>query len=176
MKRFDRNQKGFTLIELLVAIPIAGIVVLASTAGIIQLMHSRDIDAGVLAIRQVQTAGNWVMRDGVQAQQVIINSDDGFPLVLKWTRYDTNQSYEVSYSLVSAGAGGLMNLERTETINGGNPSTHMVGQYLVVDGRSTSCWWEPVQSGLPREFTIRLTADVGQTREFREYTVKPRVL
>ena len=176
MKRFDRNEKGFTLIELLVAIPIAGIVVLASTAGIIQLMHSRDIDAGVLAIRQVQTAGSWVMRDGVQAQEVIINPDDGFPLVLKWTRYDTNQSYEVSYSLVPAGTGGLMNLQRTETVNGGNPSTHIVGQYLVVDGGSTSCWWEPVQSGLPREFTIRLTADVGQTREFREYTVKPRVL
>lgn len=176
MRRFRRNEKGFTLIELLVAIPIAGMVVAASTGGIIQLLNSRDIDAGVLAIRQVQTAGNWVARDGVQAQEVIINSDDGFPLVLKWSRYDTNQTYEVRYSLVPMGSGDLMNLQRTETVDGGNPVTHVVGRYLVSDGLSTSCRWEAAQSGQPTEFTVRITADVGQKRESREYTVNPRVL
>lgn len=174
MKWLGQREEGFTLIELLVAIPIGALVVAAATAGIIQLLDSRAIDAGVLAQRQVQTVGSWVTRDGVQAQEVIINTGDGFPLVLKWSRYDNNETHEISYSLVPSSSGDQMNLQRTETVNGGDPVATVVGRY--IDGDNTSCWWAVVQTGEPEEFTIRVTAEVGQRTESREYRVNPRVM
>ncbi len=68
MKWFKRNEKGFTLVEFLVAIPIIGLLGLAMGAVLIQLLHSDRISQRMVAVRQVQAAGDRVSQDGVQAQ------------------------------------------------------------------------------------------------------------
>ncbi len=40
-------------------------------------------------VRQVQDAGFWVSHDAQMAQTMVLASDpDGFPLYLKWTKWD----------------------------------------------------------------------------------------
>ena len=75
MRLFKRNEKGFTLVELLVAIPIMGLLSLAMGAVLIQLLHSDRISQRMVAVRQVQAAGDKVSQDGVQAQYVTFGDD-----------------------------------------------------------------------------------------------------
>ncbi len=102
MKRrlFGRGQRGFTLVELLVAIPVSAIVVAAATAGLMQLLDSKDASAHMLTMRQVQTAGYWMSTDGLQSETVTLTAGDnvtgGFPLTLVWTNPDDDTRHMVT--------------------------------------------------------------------------------
>ena len=50
----------------------------------------------MVAIRQVQNAGHWIIRDAQMAEEVAIDESSGFPIVLSRTKYDGTQ-YEVTY-------------------------------------------------------------------------------
>ena len=117
MKWFKGKEKGFTLVELLVAIPIIGLLGVATGAVLIQLLHSDRISHRMLAVRQVQAAGDRVSQDAVQAQVVEFNdsmtdpydmTDPAWYLKLSWSGdwTDENGDYnsrvvEVTYTMVS---------------------------------------------------------------------------
>ena len=42
IRGFTKDQRGFTFVELLVAIPISALVVFAATAGLMQVINSKD--------------------------------------------------------------------------------------------------------------------------------------
>jgi len=173
MKLLNRSQKGFTLIELLIALPIIAIVVAAATGALIQVIQSTSTSAHMVALRQVQTAGYWVSKDGIQAKSVTTGAEanSGFPLNLSWTDYDNN-THDVEYSLQD------IYLQRKEIVNSevGNPIITMVGQYIDPD--YTSC--KPFGHVLaPDEvLTFTVTAKVAGARgpqtETRTYEIKPR--
>ena len=189
MKRFKRNEKGFTLIELLVAIPIIGLLSLATGAVLIQLLHSDRISNRMVAVRQVQAAGDKVSQDAIQAQQVTlvgdITSPSGWSLNLIWSGEwtDDNGDYivrseNVTYSLVSAN--GLYELQRYEkkvvTVGfDGEPVpseiTSTVGQYL--DASQMSCQW---QDSSNRTLVLKVVSTVGTKTEERTYNITPRTL
>lgn len=187
MKRFKRNEKGFTLVELLVAIPIIGLLGLATGAILIQLLHSDNISMRMLAVRQVQTAGDRVSQDAVQAQQVTlvgdITSPSGWSLNLIWSGEwtDDNGDYtvrreNVTYTLVSAN--GLYELQRHEvaqiTVNSDTDNrdiTTTVADHL--DASQMSCEW---QDSSNRTLVLKVVSVVGTKTEERTYNISPRTL
>ena len=170
------RERGVTLIELLVAIPIAGLVAAAAAGTIIQLMNTNDISAGMLAVRQVQTAGDWVSRDGVQAQSDNdtisdnISTGSGMPFTLIWSYWDKGvnpvsfETHEVKYFLDPSGS--VNRLRREEVINGVK-TTMTVAEYVT----GATCAWEP---GSKTTFIFTVTAVVGGKTESRSYQVMPR--
>lgn len=179
MKILKGNQRGFTLIELLVAIPIIALIALAATGAIIQVLYASHNDDHMLALRQVQTSGDWVSRDGVQAQVIFDNDDDPITLhidvdapailILSWTDWDDDDVHQITYSLLED----LKQLERCEIITDKdgtilNTTTTTVGRYIDA----TSCDWTSTERDA---FTFSVTATVGQQTESRTYEVTPRV-
>ena len=188
---FARGQRGFTLVEILVAIPIAGLVVVAAAAGLIQVLNSKDAGTQMYSLRQVQTAGYWVSTDGYQAQQVgnvpgeiTIGANQGFPLVLKWLDLDTNESHWVTYDLGGT-PGELRTLLRFEVITDqdtGDQTTSQtnVARYLLDNSSNPPGVTQITEGDLavgeaPLVFTV--TSQVGREPiETRTYEIKPRAL
>jgi prepilin-type N-terminal cleavage/methylation domain-containing protein len=188
---FARGQRGFTLVEILVAIPIAGLVVVAAAAGLIQVLNSKDAGTQMYSLRQVQTAGYWVSTDGYQAQQVgnvpgeiTIGANQGFPLVFKWLDLDTNESHWVTYDLGGT-PGETRTLWRYEVITNqatGEQTTSQtnVARYLLDNssdppGTTQVTEGDPTEGEAPLVFTV--TSQVGREPiETRTYEIKPRAL
>jgi prepilin-type N-terminal cleavage/methylation domain-containing protein len=185
MRFFKRNEKGFTLVELLVAIPIIGLLGLAMGAVLIQLLHSDSINERMLAVRQVQVAGDRVSKDGIQAQDVAFGDDmtaSDWSLHMTWSgdwMSDNSEhvmrSVDVTYTLEAAK--GLYELKRYEirqtTVNSTPQATeyyeNIAGEYL--DASQMYCQWTGSENGA---FSIKLVSVVGTKTEERIYSITPR--
>jgi prepilin-type N-terminal cleavage/methylation domain-containing protein len=189
MRCFRGGQRGFTLLELVVVIPISALLVAAATAAIIQLLDTNDINASTHVIRQVQTAGGWVSRDGLQAQSTsgIGTVDSGMPFTLTYSFWDVdveppvNETHQVTYSLVNMPSGSLQQLERHEVVTNAagtvtSDTTIVVARH--VDGSATTCRWE-ANAGDPSgysqtTFIFTIRAVFGGQDEERSYQIRPR--
>jgi prepilin-type N-terminal cleavage/methylation domain-containing protein len=167
MKRIHKGQRGLTIVELLIALPIAALIVAAATGAIIQLLNGSEASNRMFACRQVQTAGYWMSKDGVQAQLVDITAPPDI-LILEW---ETDASYRIIYSLPDMPSGSLKQLERTEEVNGAEGTTLVIATNLVPE--ETSCHWT---SDEEQSFIFKVTARVGDQTETRIYEIKPRPL
>jgi len=174
MDRIKAGQKGFTLIELLVAIPIAALVMLAASGVLIQLVHSGRASAHMNAIRQVQMAGTWISRDGLQAETVTIASGNGFACTFVWHDYNVTNApkHTVVYSLIPVGSGSLVQLQRQATVEGGTTTSTIVARNLVSAGNATALSW--TDSFAKTSFRLQVTSTAGQETESRTYDVTPR--
>ena len=166
-----KGERGFTLIELLIAIVIAGLITGGITFAIMQILTINTRASNhMVAVRQVQQAGKEVSKDVLQAQSVNATGTRGFPLVLTWTEWGTNNTHAVNYTLENAPSG-LKELQRRESIDGGNPTVTTVAEYIASN--QTSCAPLGVlPAGSALNFTV--TATVGDQSETRVYEVKPR--
>ena len=165
MKLLNRSQKGFTLIELLIALPIIAIVVAAASGALIQVIQSTATSAHMVALRQVQTAGYWVSKDGLQAQSITTGPGVGFPLTLNWTDPATGNKHGVIYTLANK------ILWREHYVGSTLNSTTKVAEYISqtsITPAQTEC--VPNVSAL----TFTVTATVGEQSETRVYQVNPR--
>jgi len=174
MDRIKTGQKGFTLIELLVVIPIAALVMLAASAVLIQLVHSGRASAHMNAIRQVQMAGTWISRDGLQAETVTVASGNGFPCTFVWHDYNVANApkHTVVYSLIPMTSGSLVQLQRQVTVEGATSTTQIVARNLVSAGNATALSWTDSYAKTALKFQVVSTA--GQETESRTYDVTPR--
>jgi prepilin-type N-terminal cleavage/methylation domain-containing protein len=170
MKRIHKGQRGLTLLELLIALPIAALILAAATGAIIQLINSSQASSRMVACRQVQTAGYWVSKDGLQAQRVNITAPTAI-LILEWTEWEGNVSYRITYSLQDMPSGSLKQLRRTEAVNGTVGATLTIATHLVPE--ETSCNWTNDER---QAFTFNVTAKVGKQTETRGYEITPRPL
>jgi prepilin-type N-terminal cleavage/methylation domain-containing protein len=177
MRLLHKNQKGFTLIEVLITVAIVAGIGVVTTAAIGQLVQSNRTSNHMAAVRQVQQAGYWVNRDGVQAENINtsnVTGNGGFPLTLSWNWTDLVEGGElhtVVYDLTNP-SGELYQLERNATA-GTNSTTTIVGQYIYFDAESpssTECSWNATEWVL----TLNITAKVGLQTESRTYEIKPR--
>jgi len=194
MKLMQGNQRGFTLVEVMVGVLIMALVGLAAAMAIIQVVNAGRNSSHMSALRQVQTAGYWVSRDGLQAQDVLDSDPDTLPievddllgvtpgdieiLILRWTDWDDGDVHQVVYFLRQMYPGSdLDKLRRQEsiynpTIGEGNlisETTTMVAQY--IDGSATSCYWTGLDKG---SLNFEVTATLEQQTESRTYEIKPR--
>ncbi len=183
MKWLRGKQKGFTLVELLVAIPIIAVVA-AAVAGItIQTLRSNRISADTLAVRYAQQAGDWVSKDGIQAQSatgVSTGVGSGIPFTLKWSFWDTgtsppvNDTHTVSYSLQDTPSSSLKRLVRCEVVtdkDGIETKNTTITVAEGVDSSATTCRWQ--DSG-QKTFIFTVTIVVGQETQTRSYQISPR--
>jgi len=163
----NRNQRGFTFIEMLVALTIASLIGVGVTTAITQTLNTsvRNSDHTV-AVKQVQNAIYWVRRDAKMAQTVQVDEgDSGLPLTLTWVEWDNTQ-HQITY-VVEEGK-----LKRRHSIDGGEPTTLLVAEYINPDPALTNC-----------EFTVgvltfKVTTTVGSgslaTEETQVFRVDPR--
>ena len=167
MKLLHKNQKGFTLIEIVIALGIFGLVITAASGTIAQVIQSSRSTEHMTALRQVQTAGYWVSKDGIQAQNI---TTQGYFLYVGWTDWDDSDPREIVYSLQAMPSGALKQLQREESVNGMPTATTIVGRY--INPEQTSCVWDPDTKTL----TFIVTATMNQQTETRTYQVQPRPL
>ena len=169
MKLMQGNQRGFTFVEVMVGVVIMALVGLAAATAIIQVVNAGRNSSHMSALRQVQTAGYWVSRDGLQAQDVSIPEGTGFPLELTWQDWDGLEIHQIQYSLQDMPSGSLKKLWRQETINVGEPTNTLVAQY--IDASSTSCYWTDEYQ---ESFNFEVAATLEEQTECRTYEIKPR--
>lgn len=184
MKLFKSREKGFTLVELLVAIPIIGLLSLAMGAVLIQLLHSDRISQRMVAVRQVQAAGDRVSQDGVQAQYVTFGddiTDSDWSLNLVWTGEwmdDTGdyvmRSKDVTYTLVADDD--VYELQRHEisqmTVGGDTESTDTTMTVARnLDADQMFCQWDDDGN---TSFSFKVVSVVGTKTEERTYSIAPR--
>jgi len=91
MKKPKKSERGFTLIEMLMVIALVGLISTGITAAVMQVItiNSRSSNH-MIAVRQVQQAGDEVSKDALQAQIVTAGDNSGFPLTLTWDEWGTN--------------------------------------------------------------------------------------
>ena len=171
---FGRNQKGFTLIELLVVIPIVAVVVAGATGGLIQVLHSKDASARMVAMRQVQTAGYWVSTDGLQAEGVTLTANN-FPLTLVWTDPQNDEMHTVTYTVT--GLSGNQKLERHAVVVDISTGATISDTTITVASQLTQATCQQQVSAEGQVSLIFFAeATVGQETESRTYDIKPRSL
>lgn len=180
----NKGQKGFTLIELAIAMVIGGTIAASVTMTMFQIFDSSGRTSNhMTAVRQVHSAGYWVSRDVLMAQDVVIAEEsvddpDGtrFPFTLTWSDWVNNEENTAVYSIV----GGELQRSLSTTDSNGVTTTNtiVVAEFIDVteeDGEPrTKCSYDDANN----QFILTVTATVGSGSaaqiEARTYEVTPR--
>ncbi len=164
--QMNKNQRGLTLIEVLIVIAITGIIIGGITTAIFQVfdVNARST-AHMTAVKEVEKAVHLITRDAQMAQSVNATAPSGgFPLTLTWVEWN-NTSNNVTYSVQDG------QLQRSYSVNDGQPSTTVVIPHLNPDSQMTNCQFS---SGV---FAFKITAATGGSSpasETRSFKVVPR--
>lgn len=168
------GERGFTLIEMLIGITILFLVGGAGAMATYQLLKGTELSSThMTAVRQVQNAGYWISHDTRMAQYVTA-ANLTLPnfLVLNWTNGDTQDEFEIVYTLDDVAGSTLKNMYRHQSLNGGANVTTFVAQFIDPDVAKTSCQFS---SG---RLTLTVTAIIGagmtEQSETRTYKFVPR--
>jgi len=184
MKKLFNDQRGFTLVEMLVVVAIMGIIAagIAMTISQVMAVNSRT-SSHMVALRQVQQAGDRVSKDVLQARSIHPDpsSATGFPLTLTipyWGEDEDENPVElqlkVRYVLSDD------NLQREYygdgVINGGPDYTTTVARYILSVhpddvGNIMTSFGPAEEAGA---YIFKVSAKVGARIETREYEVRPR--
>lgn len=178
-----RSERGFTLIELLVVVAILSLMVGAVSMSIFQVVTGTErSNNNMTVIRQVQNAGDWISRDAVSAQNVVVDDDPETPefLTLTWregvyggdTIYYTYHSVTYSFQDMPDEIGKLQrqyliyNEDMTELI--GNTTT-LVAEYIHYTGESDRTY--AVYDYEKSVLTVQIASSLGEANEIKEYRV-----
>jgi prepilin-type N-terminal cleavage/methylation domain-containing protein len=137
LHRIIRNkskQSGFTLIELLIGVAIMGILILGIAVSIAQVMNINAQSTNqMITIKEVENAIDNLRVDIQMAQTISYGANHGFPLILRGTDWDNNDT-EVKYTLVAG------ELQRKQTTNNDDASavTRAVGRNINSVAINTS--------------------------------------
>jgi len=174
IKKLKKDEKGFTFIELLIAILLTGIIASAITGTILYVFNLNFSTANrMTAVRQVRNVGFWVTPDVQMAKNVALGENQGFPINLTWTEWETGYLHEIIYSLEYMSSGELRMLKREHYDSGlDSTTTTIVAEYIDPAGTSFIKDPDPLAEG--DAFIFEVTATVGGQSETREYEVKPR--
>lgn len=144
-----KSQRGFTLNEMLVSIGILGLIAPAIGMAIFQVFSTNALStAHMTAVKQAENAIYRISRDAQMAQTVQRGGGSGFPLNLTWVEWNST-SNNVTYTIQNG------ELWRAYSINGSQPTSTMVAQYINTNSGATNCQFA---NGV---LTFKVTVSVG---------------
>ena len=166
-----RDQRGITLIEMTVAIALIGLIAagIAMTISQVMAVNSRT-SSHMVALRQVQQAGDRVSKDVLQAETPLLGGGFLLRLTIPYWVTDgvnppTQHWHTVNYTLENMPSQpGLKQLERRHS----SEPMRIIAQY--IDEAQTSVSWNVTAYQL----TFRVAATVGTQTETRVYEIQPR--
>ena len=166
------GEKGFTAIELMVSLAIMGLIGIAGSTTMFQVIKCTERSNNhMTAGSQVQNAGYWISRDTQRAEGVTTdNLSPGELIVLAWTEYDYSQDESTYHSvtyLFDELSDGVGKLKRSHWSSAGANDETLVAQYIYYDpddpANSSNASYE---NGV---LTINLTGLAGDAQETRMY-------
>jgi prepilin-type N-terminal cleavage/methylation domain-containing protein len=164
MKKLKNHQRGFTLIEMVIAVGIAALITGVITFAIMQtLTVDHRASNHMVAVRQVQQAGDQVSKDALQAQNVTPGGCPNCVVCLNWTDVGGNQTtHRIRYTLEDG------QLKREDL---GLSATTTVAEYITsaIINPPGSCSFPDCGA-----YNFTVTAGVGDQSETRVYQIEPR--
>jgi prepilin-type N-terminal cleavage/methylation domain-containing protein len=152
----SKSQRGFTLVEVLISIAIVGVMGGGITTVIYQIFDVNAMSTNrMTAIKEVEYAIHWITPDAQMAQSLNSTAPSGFPLTLTWVEWN-NTSNNVTYSVQNG------QLQRSQSVNGGQPIDTILMRHLNPDPQMTNCQFS---SGV---LTFKITATVTGFRSVSE--------
>lgn len=162
--------------EVLIALAITGIIVSTVTMVLFQVFDGEARSNNHIdAISRAQDAGRYISQDAGMAQTVDrTEDDDGFPLTLTWTKWESNDMYQIVYSIADN------RLQREEYINE-EPNGTLVFEHIIsidpeTDELKTFLNPPDDDDDYSLSFTITAIVGIGSQRviETRIYEAIPR--
>lgn len=146
-----RSETGISLIETLVALVITGVISVAITAGITQMVSIGSMNGNsTLATKSIQNAVYWFRVDAKMAQTIELDSgDSGLPVTLGWVEWDSSE-HSVTYAVDGD------RLTRSYSVDGSDPSTTLITTFVEPDSDMTNCQFT---SGV---LTCKVSVTVGE--------------
>lgn len=176
-----KASSGFTLLELIVALSIGATVVAASTQLLTQVYTIvPKTESSILAMRQVQTAGQWINRDAIMAQFITPADNLTYnlsttPLVFTYVNWPSDTTKTVTYSVDNTTDPANWKLNRRMVVK------DMTGQ-VISDNQTTvahsitsieSQYIEP--GGQDKKIlTLTITARVENSSKTKVFKISPR--
>ncbi|HEY91167.1 MAG TPA: hypothetical protein G4O07_04960 [Dehalococcoidia bacterium] len=172
-----RGEKGFTVIEVVLTCAIAAVLGSVSTMSIFQTMRSVSAsESHLVAVRQLQNAGNWIGRDVQTAENIVVDNLE-YPnfLILTWTEQDyigDDPVYHAVTYFIEGISGGIGTLKRNHSSSTG-ADENLIAAYSMYyhlgdpAGTSSTSYQDPV-------LTVKLCSISGDANESRTYSFVPR--
>jgi len=159
------KQKGIILLEAIIAIGITGILGIGITSVISQVFNQTIHDSTHLtAINQVENAVHCISRDAQMAISAQIDEGaSGFPVTFSWVEWD-GSTCQVTYSIEEN------DMQRSLSINGGEPVANTVAQYIDTDVSMTNCQF--AEGAL----SLKITSTVGKGSLVTSETAKRQII
>jgi len=179
MKELFNDQRGFTLIEMVVVLALIGIIAagIAMTISQVVAVNSRT-SSHMVALRQVQQAGDRISKDALQAGTVVHNTD-GDPFYLRLTIPYFDDGEQDQYTVIFRLDGHRLQREYYDDYvdQTSQPDViNTVAQYIVEYDPG-----KPLEPGTsfrpaaePGAYVFTVTARSGLRTETRVYDIKPR--
>ena len=170
-KRWAVNREaGITLISMAVAVAIMGIITAGIGTAVVLIQRSSAAATGhLVAARELQNAGQWMVSDARGASSIDLSGDaDGFPLTIRWTGTD-GHDYETDYIIDANNE--IRRYHYTDKATNPDPDTVTLVAQHISPGE-TRC-----SLSSNDELVLTLTSLVGTGNaarsESREYRVLP---
>ena len=162
LNKLRENQHGFTLVEMIIVVALIGIIALAATIAIHQVLTGTTLSNDLnTAVNQVRNAGHWISRDAQMAKpgsDTIVDSshlgDSDFLQLTIWEDATGDTTRTVMYTLQD---GELLRDDQ------------LIAQYIQPKQEDvTWCDWDETT------LIVTITAQAGEESETRTFEVKPR--
>ncbi|PPD58613.1 type II secretion system protein [Dehalogenimonas etheniformans] len=179
-----RRTRGFTLVELLVGMAILGFLMAALSMTTMQIMKvNQKSQNQAMAIRQVQSAGQYISKDALQANiKIVMTTPNGFT-PLKFTEDFNNidllnEKVTIVTYTISNG-----NLLRQSSVNGVLSPQITVATGVLFSTNSSdpnynSTWFKATTVGSVTTYELKITVRYGSgntaATETRYYKIEPR--
>ncbi len=170
-----RDCRGFTLVELLVALAIGSMLSIGTLGVLNQILVLAPMsENNLVAIRQAQSAGYWIGRDGASAQAITCDNSTplstGNPLVISYIKWDATKT-TISYS-VDDNSTLQRQMVVTNELTGAEISRNQI-RIAENIASITALYSQPDIYNSRKILTLTITTQVGNATQTRVYKISP---